>query len=133
MKFLKTVLNSFCRDYRLTPREREVLEMVCTGTKNAAMARRLCRSEPTVRMHLRNVYRKTGAADKVELVLRVWQWSLQRESATRQRKRPGNTLSMLGEDWLLEEGRHTGSIRRAPGSVPVRGKRVTHDAAISRH
>jgi DNA-binding CsgD family transcriptional regulator len=43
---------------RLTPREREILELVATGKVNAEIARLLWISPETVRKHLENVYEK---------------------------------------------------------------------------
>jgi DNA-binding CsgD family transcriptional regulator len=45
---------------RLTPREREILELVADGLTNAAIAERLWLSPGTVRRHLENVYEKLG-------------------------------------------------------------------------
>jgi DNA-binding CsgD family transcriptional regulator len=45
---------------RLTPREREILDLVAEGKTNAEMAERLWVSPGTVRRHLENVYAKLG-------------------------------------------------------------------------
>jgi DNA-binding CsgD family transcriptional regulator len=45
---------------RLTPREREILELVAKGRTNAEVARLLWISPGTVRKHLENVYDKLG-------------------------------------------------------------------------
>ena len=45
---------------RLTPREREVLELVAEGRTNAEVARVLWVSPGTVRKHLENAYDKLG-------------------------------------------------------------------------
>ena len=42
----------------LTPRETEILELVCRGSGNKAIANRLSLSEGTIKSHLRNIYRK---------------------------------------------------------------------------
>jgi DNA-binding CsgD family transcriptional regulator len=46
--------------YGLTPREREVLELVARGRTNAEVARMLWISPGTVRKHLENAYEKLG-------------------------------------------------------------------------
>jgi DNA-binding CsgD family transcriptional regulator len=46
---------------RLTPREREVLELAGQGLSNTSIARRLHISVATVRKHLEHVYDRTGA------------------------------------------------------------------------
>ena len=45
---------------RLTPREREILDLVAEGRTNMEIAERLCVSPGTVRRHLENVFRKLG-------------------------------------------------------------------------
>lgn len=44
--------------YRLTPREEEVLELVCEGLSNASIAGRLVLSEKTVKRHLNEIFAK---------------------------------------------------------------------------
>jgi len=51
----------------LTPREREVLTLVVTGETYAEIARVLFISEKTVSVHISNVLRKTGTANRIEL------------------------------------------------------------------
>lgn len=55
----------------LTPREREIVEMVAEGLRNRAIAQRLGISEGTVKLHLHHVYEKLGVSGRVELLLRV--------------------------------------------------------------
>lgn len=50
----------------LTDREREILALVAEGLTNARIARRLWVSEPTVKFHLANLYRKLGVANRTE-------------------------------------------------------------------
>jgi DNA-binding NarL/FixJ family response regulator len=50
----------------LTEREREILGLVAEGLTNAVIARRLWVSEPTVKFHLANLYRKLGVANRTE-------------------------------------------------------------------
>ncbi len=59
----------------LTPREREVLELVAEGLTNKEIAARLVISENTVRAHLRNILDKLHVSSRVEAA--VW---LQREA-----------------------------------------------------
>lgn len=53
----------------LTPREREVLELVISGEKNSEIAQRLGISTRTVETHRANLMRKFGVANVVQLVL----------------------------------------------------------------
>ena len=52
----------------LTPREREVLELVAEGMSNRAIAERLGNSEHTVKFHVSSLLGKLGAATRAELV-----------------------------------------------------------------
>jgi two-component system nitrate/nitrite response regulator NarL len=56
---------------RLTPRELEVAHMVAQGLRNRAIAEKLFISEGTVKIHLHNIYEKTGADGRLELAVYV--------------------------------------------------------------
>lgn len=55
----------------LTPREREVLDGLAAGRTIHAIAEHLGASAPTVRTHIRNLKRKTGARTQLEAVRMV--------------------------------------------------------------
>jgi DNA-binding NarL/FixJ family response regulator len=55
----------------LTPRELELAALVVSGLRNREIAERLGISEGTAKLHLYNVYKKLGVANRVELVLRM--------------------------------------------------------------
>lgn len=55
----------------LTPRELELAALVVSGLRNRDIATRLGISEGTAKLHLYNVYKKLGVANRVELVLRM--------------------------------------------------------------
>ncbi|MFN2469913.1 MAG: LuxR C-terminal-related transcriptional regulator [Gaiellaceae bacterium] len=50
----------------LTARETEILQLVAEGYSNRRLAELLAVSEPTVKFHLTNVYRKLGVANRTE-------------------------------------------------------------------
>ncbi len=52
----------------LTPREREVLELLSEGLSARQVARRLSLSERTVNTHVANLYRKLGVSNRVQAV-----------------------------------------------------------------
>lgn len=52
---------------QLTPREREVAELVQTGMKNLEISVRLNITETTLRVHLRRIYRKLGIQGRTNL------------------------------------------------------------------
>jgi PAS domain S-box-containing protein len=53
---------------RLTVREREVVRLVALGCNTRRIAAELCLSPATVRSHVRNAMRKTGAHTRAQLV-----------------------------------------------------------------
>jgi len=55
--------------FGLSERECEVLEEVMTGVSNKVVARRLDITERTVKAHMSAILSKTGAHDRVELIL----------------------------------------------------------------
>jgi two-component system nitrate/nitrite response regulator NarL len=52
----------------LSEREREVLLLVIEGLQNKDVARRLTLSEGTVRIHMHNIYQKTGIGSRAALI-----------------------------------------------------------------
>jgi DNA-binding NarL/FixJ family response regulator len=57
--------------FGLTPRELELMSLVVSGLRNRDVAAQLGISEGTAKLHLYNVYKKLGVANRVELVLRA--------------------------------------------------------------
>ncbi len=57
----------------LSTRELEIVELVVTGLSNHKIAQKLEISKRTVDNHISNILKKTGTANRVELV----RWSLQ--------------------------------------------------------
>jgi DNA-binding NarL/FixJ family response regulator len=72
-KAARVLLESTRRDARptaaLTPREREVLELVAEGLANKNIARRLGISDRTVKSHLTSVFQAIGVADRTQAAL----------------------------------------------------------------
>ena len=54
--------------FRLSPREREILGYIGRGHSSVYIAKTLVISENTVYTHVRNIYRKTGADSREELL-----------------------------------------------------------------
>jgi DNA-binding NarL/FixJ family response regulator len=54
------------KEAALTPREKEILGLVARGESSPAIARHLGLAEGTIKTHLANVYRKTGARNRVQ-------------------------------------------------------------------
>jgi two-component system, NarL family, nitrate/nitrite response regulator NarL len=56
--------------FRITPREREIIELVCRGMKNKEIAAEMCITPGTVKVHLMHIFEKTGLRDRFQLALR---------------------------------------------------------------
>ena len=54
---------------KLTNREMQVLEGLAEGKANKQIARDLDLSEPTIKLHVKNLYRKIGAANRTQAAL----------------------------------------------------------------
>jgi DNA-binding CsgD family transcriptional regulator len=54
--------------YGITPREREIIDLICAGKTNQEIAEGLFISLATVKDHNHNIFRKTGVRNRVQLV-----------------------------------------------------------------
>jgi LuxR family transcriptional regulator len=65
-----------CRHVRLTPRERECLQLCAEGLTAKQIAARLGRSVPTVNLHLESATRRLGARNRTQAVARAAHYRL---------------------------------------------------------
>jgi DNA-binding NarL/FixJ family response regulator len=56
--------------YNLTPRERQIAELVCQGLRNSNIAKYLHITPGTVKTHTRNIHRKVRVRSKMAMLLR---------------------------------------------------------------
>ncbi len=56
----------------LTPQQARIVELLLRGCRDKQIAEAMGLRVPTVRTHLRSVFRGVGVADRMELVLRVF-------------------------------------------------------------
>jgi DNA-binding NarL/FixJ family response regulator len=66
----------------LTPREREVLELVAGGLSNREIARELVIEDATVRSHIRRILMKLDLRDRVQIVIFAYESGVNRLAAT---------------------------------------------------
>jgi len=53
----------------LTPRETEVLQSICRGRTNKEIARELGLSEPTIKLHVKTLYRRLGVSNRTQAAM----------------------------------------------------------------
>jgi DNA-binding CsgD family transcriptional regulator len=59
---------AFVEHFGITAREREIIELMRQGLRNREIAARLFISTATVKNHFHNIFEKTGAVNRVELI-----------------------------------------------------------------
>jgi DNA-binding NarL/FixJ family response regulator len=78
------------RPVHLTPRERDVLALICEGLSNKAIARRLGIAPTTVKVHVSKIFRILNVSNRLNAVLRARAWGLLAEPANdHDRGQPG--------------------------------------------
>src|SRR5689334_11364178 len=64
------------RNVHVTPRQLEVLALLCEGLPNKLICRRLNISAGTAKAHISTLYRELGVSSRVQAVVRARQWGL---------------------------------------------------------
>jgi LuxR family transcriptional regulator of csgAB operon len=58
-------------DAKLTKRENEVLHFLTRGCTRSQIAKKLFISDETVKMHIKNIYRKLKAKNKIDALIKM--------------------------------------------------------------
>jgi len=72
-----SIVNSYssavnnCKEYQLTPRETEIVQLIRAGHTYEKIGERLFISKRTVSKHVQNIFEKAGVTNKVELLNRI--------------------------------------------------------------
>ena len=67
-KDLKERIEEICEQYKLTPREKEFIDLIYSGKSNKEIAEILFLSESTVKTHIYNIFRKMNVKSRVEVI-----------------------------------------------------------------
>jgi DNA-binding CsgD family transcriptional regulator len=65
------VMSQFIKDYNITKREAEIIEMIMRGYRNAKIADELFISVKTVKNHLYHIFQKAGVDNRTGLIAEV--------------------------------------------------------------
>ena len=72
---------------QLTPREREVLELIARGLSNREIARALTVEESTIRTHVKRILMKLDLRDRVQIAIFAYETGVTRPAAAAHRTR----------------------------------------------
>jgi DNA-binding NarL/FixJ family response regulator len=80
----------------LTPRQREVLLLLCSGLPNKLIGRQLALSDATVKCHVASVLRSLNVSTRLEAVVVAFQLGLVRPCIGAEDDRSGESAGTLG-------------------------------------
>ena len=103
----------------LTPRQREVLELLAQGASNKEIARKLNATEPTVKIHVRQIIKRFGVSNRTQVVVSMFEKDRDSEEPEHQGIDAGRALAVDPESVLKERAawpETAGATRSALGS-----------------
>jgi DNA-binding CsgD family transcriptional regulator len=68
---IKTTFELLCRNYEISPREKEIIREICNGLSNQQIADKLFISLQTVKDHTSRIYYKTNCSSRAQLMTLV--------------------------------------------------------------
>ena len=76
MKITEKQLEKFCKKYRLSPRESQILKLIIDGVdSNAEIAKHNGSKIGTVRQQMHDIFAKVRVSSKVKLISKAYQES----------------------------------------------------------
>ena len=76
---------------KLTPREREVLGLLTMGHPNKEIARQLELREITIKVHLKNIYRKLDVSNRTQAVRKLMEMGVDPNAPRKRRRKTGGS------------------------------------------
>jgi len=64
-----TIYSLSAREFALTPRQQQLMDLVALGKRNKEIAFQLGTTEQVIKNYLRKIYDKLGVSDRLELAL----------------------------------------------------------------
>ncbi len=72
---ISSYLDTFCCEFGMTPREREVMELLMMGKSNVEIGEQMVISQGTVKTHVHNIYKKLEINGRIQLMNRLSEYN----------------------------------------------------------
>ena len=77
---ISSYLDAFCQEFGMTPREREVMELLVMGKSNVEIGEQMVISQGTVKTHVHNIYKKLEINGRIQLMNLLSEYNRERAS-----------------------------------------------------